>query len=164
MTKERFEKKGISKDISEIPEAESTSELEQAQQEIIELKKRLEEIEAEYQGERARADESIRKIQIDYQVKNALNRAGALNTDVIMPLISDFVKDSQLDENGNIVGLDDKINSIKENENTSFLFKKNKNIFSGITPASAFGESRSGISNGAIYAEKYGRRFLRTKE
>ena len=64
----------------------------------------------------------------------SLIQAKAKNQQVIMPLLSDFLKNAELDENDNVKGLDQKIRELSECDETSFLFNKNPVIITGQTP------------------------------
>ena len=71
--------------------------------------------------------QQIREIKLKSGVEKALNSAGAINQKVVIPLLKEFLDTAEIDENGNVNGLEEQIKQIKESEDTSFLFKETTN-------------------------------------
>ena len=67
--------------------------------------------------------QQIREIKLKSGVEKALNNAGAINQKVVIPLLKEFLDKAEIDEKGNVNGLEEQIKQIKESEDTKFLFK-----------------------------------------
>ena len=78
--------------------------------------------------------QQIREIKLKSGVEKALNNAGAINQKVVMPLLKEFLDTAEIDEKGNINGLEEQIKQIKDNTDTSFLFKETTNTIQGKVP------------------------------
>lgn len=78
--------------------------------------------------------QQIREIKLKSGLEKALNNAGAINKKVVMPLLKEFLDTAEIDEKGNINGLEEQIKQIKDNADTSFLFKETTNTIQGKVP------------------------------
>lgn len=78
--------------------------------------------------------QQIREIKLKSGVEKALNNAGAINQKVVMPLLKEFLGTAEIDEKGNINGLEEQIKQIKDNADTSFLFKEDIDMIKGKIP------------------------------
>lgn len=78
--------------------------------------------------------QQIREIKLKSGLEKALNNAGAINQKVVMPLLKEFLDKAEIDEKGNINGLEEQIKQIKDNTDTSFLFKETTNTIQGKVP------------------------------
>lgn len=78
--------------------------------------------------------QQIREIKLKSGLEKALNNAGAINQKVVMPLLKEFLDTAEIDEKGNINGLEEQIKQIKESEDTKFLFKDIENTIQGKVP------------------------------
>ena len=78
--------------------------------------------------------QQIREIKLKSGVEKALNSAGAINQKVVIPLLKEFLDTAEIDENGNVNGLEEQIKQIKESEDTKFLFKDIANTIQGKVP------------------------------
>ena len=67
--------------------------------------------------------QQIREIKLKSGLEKALNSAGAINQKVVIPLLKEFLDKAEIDEKGNVNGLEEQIKQIKESEDTKFLFK-----------------------------------------
>lgn len=76
----------------------------------------------------------IREIKLKSGVEKALNNAGAINQKVVIPLLKEFLDTAEIDEKGNVNGLEEQIKQIKESEDTKFLFKDIANTIQGKVP------------------------------
>ena len=81
--------------------------------------------------------QQIREIKLKSGVEKALNNAGAINQKVVIPLLKEFLDKAEIDEKGNVNGLEEQIKQIKDNADTSFLFKELENTIQGKTPGVA---------------------------
>lgn len=81
--------------------------------------------------------QQIREIKLKSGVEKALNNAGAINQKVVIPLLKEFLDKAEIDEKGNVNGLEEQIKQIKESEDTKFLFKDIENTIQGKTPGVA---------------------------
>ena len=57
--------------------------------------------------------QQIREIKLKSVLEKALNNAGAINQKVVMPLLKEFLGTAEIDEKGNINGLEEQIKQIK---------------------------------------------------
>ena len=78
--------------------------------------------------------QQIREIKLKSGVEKALNSAGAINQKVVIPLLKEFLDTAEIDEKGNVNGLEEQIKQIKESEDTKFLFKDIANTIQGKVP------------------------------
>ena len=78
--------------------------------------------------------QQIREIKLKSGVEKALNSSGAINQKVVIPLLKEFLDTAEIDEKGNVNGLEEQIKQIKESEDTKFLFKDIANTIQGKVP------------------------------
>lgn len=77
--------------------------------------------------------------------------AKAKNQKVILPLLSEFLTKAQIDDDGNVYGLDEQIKKLAADESTSFLFESaQKNSLSGVIPGNK-GENPAGFVDQASF-------------
>ena len=79
-------------------------------------------------------EKTKREIKLKSGLEKALNSAGAINQKVVIPLLKEFLDKAEIDEKGNINGLEEQIKQIKESEDTKFLFKDIENTIQGKVP------------------------------
>lgn len=91
--------------------------------------------------------QQIREIKLKSGVEKALNNAGAINQKVVMPLLKEFLDTAEIDEKGNVNGLEEQIKQIKDNADTSFLFKELENTIQGKTPGVALNSQVNATSD-----------------
>jgi len=101
------------------------SQFKQVKEQLNKSKSQIDSISKEYQ-------EQINKIKIDNAVEKSLLKSKAKNVTAVKALLN--LNDAQLDQNGNVVGLEKQIQSLIKDNETSFLFDKKQN-FKGIRPA-----------------------------
>lgn len=125
------------------------------------LKKQIEVLQAENETNRKQFDADMKALKVDNAVKSALTAAKAKNSAVVMPLLNEFLKTAEIDENGTIKGLDKEINKLVKDENSSFLFENSENSkkFEGFTPAESGGNKANDLSIGANFAQRYNAQF-----
>ena len=102
--------------------------------ELDDLKQRFSQIQEQKKMAEDEFNTNLRELKIKNALEKELTKAKAKNQQVIMPLLSDFLKNAELDENDNVKGLDQKIRELSECDETSFLFNKNPVIITGQTP------------------------------
>ena len=88
--------------------------------------------------------QQIREIKLKSGVEKALNNAGAINQKVVIPLLKEFLDKAEIDEKGNVNGLEEQI---KESEDTKFLFKDIENTIQGKTPGVALNSQVNATSD-----------------
>lgn len=91
--------------------------------------------------------QQIREIKLKSGVEKALNKAGARNQKVILPLLKEFLETAEIDETGNIKDLEEQIKQIKESEETGFLFKEDTTTIQGKTPGETLNTPISATSD-----------------
>lgn len=91
--------------------------------------------------------QQIREIKLKAGVEKALNNAGAINQKVVIPLLKEFLDKAEIDEKGNVNGLEEQIKQIKESEDTKFLFKDIENTIQGKTPGVALNSQVNATSD-----------------
>lgn len=96
---------------------------------LLDQNKELDDLKLKYsqiQDEKKQAEDKfsldLRNLKINNAVEKALSNAKAKNQKLIMPLLKDFLETAELDENGNVKDLDQKIKQLTEQDDTSFLF------------------------------------------
>ena len=101
---------------------------------FIQLKKDFESLQNAKDKNDNEYKQQIREIKLKSGVEKALNKAGARNQKVILPLLKEFLETAEIDETGNIKDLEEQIKQIKESEETGFLFKEDTTTIQGKTP------------------------------
>lgn len=101
---------------------------------FMQLKKDFESLQSAKDKNDNEYKQQIREIKLKSGVEKALNKAGARNQKVILPLLKEFLQKAEIDETGNIKDLDEQIQQIKENEETGFLFKEDIDMIKGKIP------------------------------
>lgn len=91
------------------------------------LKKQSEESNLQYQNQ-------LRELKLNNAVDKALASARARNPKVVLPLLENFLKTANFDDQGNVIDLDAQIKALSESEETSFLFSNDSKIPQGRTP------------------------------
>lgn len=91
--------------------------------------------------------QQIREIKLKSGVEKALNNAGAINQKVVIPLLKEFLDKAEIDEKGNVNGLEEQIKQIKDNADTKFLFKDIENTIQGKTPGVALNSQVNATSD-----------------
>lgn len=101
--------------------------------ELDDLKQRFSQIQEQKKIAEDKFNTDLRELKIKNALEKELTKAKAKNQQVIMPLLSDFLKNAELDENDNVKGLDQKIRELADHNETSFLFDNPVKI-AGQTP------------------------------
>lgn len=113
----------------------STGDLEQLKNQIADLQKQNKADKEAYEAEMAR-------IRMDNAVNTALTKSRAKNNTAVKALLEKFLKDAKLDEDGTVKGLQNEIDTLRNNEDTSFLFheqQSSQNKISGMHPGTPGG-------------------------
>ena len=114
---------------------------------FIQLKKDFESLQNAKDKNDNEYKQQIREIKLKSGVEKALNKAGARNQKVILPLLKEFLETAEIDETGNIKDLEEQIKQIKESEETGFLFKEDTTTIQGKTPGETLNTPISATSD-----------------
>jgi len=102
-----------------------------------EVKEQLNKSKAEIDSIFKQHQEQINKMKVDSAVEKSLIKSKAKNVKAVTALLD--LEDAQLDQKGNVIGLEKQIQNLMKNDDTSFLFEKKQN-FKGIKPAESSDE------------------------
>ena len=133
------------------------------------LKTKIEELQAANKTASEEHEAQIRQIRMDHAVESALTGAKAKNVKAVRALLN--LDDLDVDDDGNVKGLDKQIKKLAEADDTKFLFdatedagagadggaagKPKANVF-GMNPANPdTGNGTDGQSTGAAFAAQY---------
>ena len=100
-----------------------------------ELKKQIEQLQADNKTAKAEYEANIKKMQIDNAVQSALKDAGAKNVTALTALLTGLDK-AELDEDGTVKGLAEQIQALQKSDSYLFNLKDSQGNMSGATPAS----------------------------
>lgn len=98
------------------------------------LKKEIETLRAENKSNDENYQKQIRQLKIKSNVEKALTKAGAKNQELVMLLLKDVLETGELDENGEVKGLEKHIKSLQEDKKTEFLFERQEPQVQGKVP------------------------------
>lgn len=104
------------------------------------LKKQIETLEAE----NAKSVEALKEVRLNSAITIALKDAGAKNVKAVLP----FITANEMDDDGNVKGLADQIKSLKESEESSFLFNvetKKTETVKGASPVVGANSTSKGV-------------------
>lgn len=110
------------------------SSFEAINKELEELKTKLAGLQEEKSKNEEKYKSELRSVRLKNAVEKELTKAGAKNHQIVMPLLADFLETAELDESGNVKDLSDKVKSLVENRETSFLFEHVPQVLRGQTP------------------------------
>ena len=113
-------------------------DLKNSTKDIKALKAEIETLQNENKQAVEKYQNEIRQVKINNAVEKALTNAKAKNSKVVLPLLSEFLNNAEIDDSGNVKDLENQIKSLVESEETSFLFdskKESKSVLKGITPS-----------------------------
>jgi len=95
------------------------------------------------QGENKTATEKhsaeVKQLKINSAVELALTSAKARNLTATKALLD--LNDVEIDKDGNVIGLEDKVKALVESEDTKFMFASDETVITGTTPG---GQSNGG--------------------
>ncbi len=91
----------------------------------------------EMKKEKAAHELELTRLKIDAAVDQALTGAGAKNHTAVKALMTQFLKEAKLNEDGSVEGLSDTVKRLSEDTDTSFLFngRENQKPLPGAVPA-----------------------------
>lgn len=116
----------------------SSDDVSKLQQQIKDLNDKLKQAETDKQTE-------IGKIKTEFAVDAALTAAGSRNNTAVKALMTEFLKNAKLNDDGSVDGLEDAIKTLTGDEGTSFLFESKTTPttpgFEGMVPGNAHGQS-----------------------
>lgn len=108
-----------------------------------ELKKQIEQLQADNKAAKEKYEADIKKMQIDNAVLSALKDAGALNTTAVQALLKDLDK-AELAEDGTVKGLADQIQALQKSDSYLFKGKEEPSKPTGVTPAGGGSQTTPG--------------------
>ena len=109
------------------------------------LQAEIEKLQKENKATKEKYEAELKQIRLNNAVEKKLIASGAKNIKATKALLD--LESVELDEDGNVKGLDEQIKQLQENEDSKFLFNiqsSNKQQFKGFKP----GESIDGIPTG----------------
>ena len=109
------------------------------------LQAEIEKLQKENKATKEKYEAELKQIRLNNAVEKKLIASGAKNIKATKALLD--LESVELDEDGNVKGLDEQIKQLQENEDSKFLFNiqsLNKQQFKGFKP----GESIDGIPTG----------------
>jgi len=113
----------------------STGNVETLKQQIADLQAQNVAAKSEYEAE-------ITRVRLDGAVDAALTAAGARNNTAVKALLTDFLKDATLSDDGTVRGLSDELAGMAKADATAFLFKTGGDRqFRGMQPGTADGKT-----------------------
>ena len=118
------------------------------------LKEQIDELQKTNKSAKEEYEKSIVTLKKDNALERALTNARAKDNAVVKPLLNEFLKAAEIDEKGNISGLDKEIEKLSKDEKFTFLFDTEKGKFKGISPDDGR-EENNAPSKGAAFAQKY---------
>ena len=121
------------------------------------LKKQIENLQNENKLSLEKYQTEIKQMKINNAVEKALTNAKAKNNNVVLPLLSEFLSKAEIDDTGNIKGLDSQIELLTKNEETKFLFDDTdaqKPMLKGIVPGSKTEPVNGSIDQSVFDANK----------
>jgi len=93
-----------------------------------EYQKQIEDLQAKNKDDKEKYEADMLQLSKDNQLSQILIREGAKDIELTKYAFSEFVANAKLDENGNIIGLSDKVSEIKSSERFSFCFDSTSTI------------------------------------
>lgn len=141
--KNRFDEVNASKKQLETDIAERDKQLEALKKagNVDDLKQQIENLQLENTANKEKYESEMSQIKLDNAIENSLITSKARNTKAVKALLN--LDNIKLDGD-NIIGLEDQLKQLREDENSKFMFdldtKQDKANFKGVNPA----ESRTG--------------------
>ena len=107
------------------------------------LKKQIADLQKANADAKKKYDEQLAQLRLDTAVENALTAAGAKNNVAAKALLTDFLKDAKVGDDGNVKGLAEQIGTLAKAEATSFLFSSPEKgaTINGMKPGTVTGNS-----------------------
>lgn len=99
---------------------------------------------SEITNQRDMLTKEYNSLKINSSVEKELLKADARNIKAVMALIDN--ESISIDDNGNVLGIKEQIEDLKENEATSFLFKEKQVEMRGVAIAGEERDSSSGVN------------------
>ena len=98
-------------------------------------------------------DDKVKSLKINSALDKALVKNKSRNDKALKALMDEYLKPAELDESGNVIGLDEEIERLKTSEDSSMLFSKDERpVLKGFVPA----ESADGLpENNPFSKESY---------
>lgn len=132
------------------------------------MKKQIETLQEENKTSKTAYEGKIKQMRIDNAVNSALTTNKAKNATAVKALLD--LKDAEIDDAGNVKGLDKQIKKLVESEDTAFLFDKadpnNQTpppVKGGAPALGSNNKPNDAVSIGAQMAQKYNAQFVTPK-
>lgn len=107
------------------------------------LKKQIEDLQTENATVKANHESELNQLKIDFAVEKSLTAAKAKNIRAVKALLE--LGEAKLDKDGNVKGLDEQIEKLRNGDDTKFLFEvqkqqKQQQNFKGFQPGTSGGK------------------------
>lgn len=112
------------------------------------LKEQITKLQSENKQQKEAHDAELKSLKISAAVDNALTAARAKNNTAAKALLSDFLSEADLLEDGTVKGLDKAVKALRESKETAFLFET-ATVFNGAKPG-----EKSDLPTGAMTLEQ----------
>ncbi len=110
---------------------------------VEDLKKQIAALQEQNKTDKEAHEAELNQLRMDNAVEAALTAAGAKNNKAVKALLTEFLADAKLTDDGKVKGLDAEIASMAKAEETAFLFAVADNKaapqFKGMTPGNPGG-------------------------
>ena len=104
------------------------------------LKAQIDTLQNENKAATEKYQNELRQVKLNNAVEKALTNANAKNSKVVLPLLSEFLNNAEIDDEGNVKDLEKQIKTLIDSEETSFLFEQpqveKQTVLKGVTPSS----------------------------
>ena len=112
---------------------------------VANLQKLITDLQNQNAADKANYEAKLQKLQDERQVENLLRDANAINVKATIGLLTDLIESGERDENGNLKGIEDKVQELVAGEDTAFLFKVKGELKPPAFKGVKLGESGDGI-------------------
>lgn len=89
--------------------------------------------EERFNAQKGESERILNEFKKNHAIEMKLQKEGAKSLKALKPFLADFAQNAQMDEKGDVAGLDDFVKSLKEDAESSFLFGCEK--IAGAVPA-----------------------------
>lgn len=137
---------------------EQLENLKGSESNVENLKNTITELQKQNKLDKEKYEADILKIRTDNAVEAALAAAGAKNVTAAKALLTKFLGDAEMADDGTVKGLDAEIKALVEGEATSFMFEAVKDNqqtnFKGMTPGNPGGNPPPAGNEAATYENR----------
>ena len=123
---------------------------------INDLKEQIKALQSENKSVMDKYHQELNQIRINNAVEKELTKAKAKNVKIILPLLSDFLANAELDEQGTVIGLNEQVQQLLKSDETKFLFDLGTEVtkLTGIAPGDKNNMPAGFIDQAAFDANK----------